>query len=767
MNFMSKKSFRYINSSAPKIDALAKARGNAKYTDDLEFDRMLYGKLLRSTLAHGRIKKIDVSKARALRGVRAILTGTDLPIRYGILPVSQDELALALGKVRYIGEPVAAVAATSEETAFEALKLIRVEYEPIDPVLSIKDALKSVQSVHDEGNLHKAVSLEFGQTQSTGADYSREDLFYYEGNTHLALEEHSAVALWQKGRLTLHSSSQTPFLLRKILAKALEIPETSVRVKVAAVGGGFGGKLDPFAHEICAAKIAMITGRPVKFTLTREEVFYCHRGRHPAVMWIKTDWKKDGRLLDMHFKAALDGGAYGSFGVVCVYYQGALQPVTYKIPHYRFESARYFTNKPPCGPKRGHGTPQPRFALEVHLDKVAEELGQDPVALRLKNLMTPDSVTVNQLKVTSCGLNACIEKVAEVSGFRRKHGRLPPGKGVGFALGSYLCGAAVPIYWNDEPHTTVRITAGRKSGLTVYCGATDIGQGCDMVVASVVAEILGISIHRLRLVMADTDTTPPDLGSYSSRVTLMAGNAAKDAAEKFKSQVLAIAGKKETSFERTLQSALRKKNRIESSGSYKPPAKLGRFKGSGVGPSPAYSFSACVAEVTCDVETGEVGVSKITFAHDIGRAINRLAVEGQIEGGIAMALGEAFFEEQVYDERGLHRKPSILDYKIPTMEDMPELEIFLVETGDPAGPFGAKEVGQGPLLPVIPAIANAIYDAVGVRIDETPFTPEKILLALERKAMARAPRVGPDKFPDIVFPEPFAVRPVSAVQASC
>ena len=746
--------FKHIGRSPRKIDALAKASGRAKYTDDLSLPGMLHGRLLRSPHAHADILGIDAARAEKLAGVRAVITGEVLPVRYGIIPVSQDESALAIGRVRYVGEPVAAVAADDEETASEALELIEVSYRPLPACLGIEEAAKEPSG--PESRLDKAIAYEFGESSSQEAALERTDLFFYEGNTHLPLEEHAALAVWKDDKLTLWCSSQTPFHLRRIVAKVFAMPEERVRVIVPALGGGFGGKLDPFSHDICAADLARRTRRPVKFALTREEVFYCHRGRHPSLMRIRSAWARDGRILDLDFEACLDGGAYGSFGVVCTYYHGALQPTTYRLPHYRFRAARLATNKPPCGPKRGHGIPQPRCALEVHIDKAAEQLGINPVDLRLKNLTAPDSITVNMLRIGSSGLRECVETVAKASNFRGRHGRLPYGRGLGFALGSYLSGAGVPIYWNEGPHSRIRIAATADGALTLYSGATDIGQGSDTVVVTVAAEVLGIAVQRIRLVAADTELTPLDLGSYSSRVTYMAGNAAKQAAENLKAQVERLAGRRGP-FEAALRAALKKTKTLEAWGSYTPPKKFGTFKGSGVGVSPAYSFSACVAEALCDCETGLVRVEKIHFAHDIGRALNRASVLGQVEGGIHMGLGEAFSEEQVFHPNGLHRKPSLLDYKVPGVFEMPDLDIHLVESDDPGGPFGAKEVGQGPLIPVVPAVANAIYDAVGVRIDSTPFTPEKVLAALDAKARGGLGRLGPQRFPEVPFPEPIRV----------
>jgi CO/xanthine dehydrogenase Mo-binding subunit len=533
---------------------------------------------------------------------------------------------------------------------------------------------------------------------------------------------------------------------------------------------------------MAVARLAQITGRPVKTTLTREEVFYTHRGRHPVLMWVRSGVRKDGEILALHFRTWLDGGAYGSYGVASTFYTGALQTVTYRIGRYKFEGCRVFTNKPPCGPKRGHGTPQPRFALEVHLDRIAEELGLDPAEMRRRTVVPEHRKTVNHLTVTTCGLPECIERVVAASGWRDKHGKLPPGRGIGFAASSYLTGAGLPIYWNDMPHSGAMVKVDRGGGVTVFCGSIDIGQGSDSVLAYVVAEVLGIRPEDVRVVTADTDLTPVDLGSYSSRVTLMTGNAARQAAETLRGQLLAAAARKLAvpaealeardrriflrddparglAFDEAARLAEAADGTLVAAGSYTPPRRAARFKGAGVGPTPAYSYSACVVELRVDEETGDVRVDHVWIAHDGGTAINPLLVEGQVEGSIYMGLGEALMEESAFRPHGLHKIPSLLEYKSPTTLETPEITTILVETYDPEGPFGAKEAGQGPLLPVIPAIANAVYDAVGVRIDEVPITPEKILKSLDQKAQGRAARVGPERLPHTEFPEPTRVPP--------
>ncbi|HEX9688338.1 MAG TPA: molybdopterin cofactor-binding domain-containing protein [Thermoanaerobaculia bacterium] len=791
---MTRAQTRVVGRPFPKVDAAPKVTGQTKFADDLFLPRMLHCKLLRSKVAHARLLRVDASKALALPGVVAVATGRDLPIAFGILPVSQDEHALALEKVRYVGDPVAAIAALDEDTAFDALDSIEVQYEPLPPIGSIEDAIDhpadSPQRIHeygDGGNFHKLVTMEFGDTGSgfAKADRIYEDLFFYEGSTHLPLEQHAAVAdFGPDGKLTVWSSTQTPHYVHRALAKVLQMPAARIRVVATPNGGGFGGKSDPFNHEIVVAHLSRVTGRPVKICLTREEVFYCHRGRHPTLMRVKTGVKKDGALTAMHFQSILDGGGYGSYGVASTYYTGALQTVTYRVPAYRFDGARVFTNKPPCGPKRGHGTPQPRYALEVHLDKIAGDLGLDPAEMRKAHLVPPNSLTANFLRVGSMGLATCIDKVVLASGWRERRGKLPLGRGLGLACSSYICGAGLPIYWNSMPQSGVQLKLDRGGGVTVFCGSTEIGQGSDSVLAYVVAEILGLDPFDIRVVTADTDLTPVDLGSYSSRVTLMTGNAAVQAAERARELLVeAVAAKlgipktrvalaegrvfdvedpeNGMAFADAVVLAEARFGTIGTVGSYTPPPSAGRYRGAGVGPSPAYSYSAAVVEVDVDPETGIYTVPKVWIAHDVGKCINPVLVVGQVEGSVYMGLGEAMMEEMAYrsgvNGNVVHKFPSLLEYKSPTTKEMSEVVTFLIEDPDPNGPFGAKEVGQGPLLPIPPAVANALFDAVGVRVDEIPATPEKVLAALKLAAQGKPARVGPTRFPDVPYPPPMRV----------
>jgi 4-hydroxybenzoyl-CoA reductase alpha subunit len=778
---------RVVGTPRRKVDAAAKVTGELRFADDLSLPRMLHCKLLRSRYPHAKILGIDTSRAEALPGVVAVMTGRELPIPFGILPISQDEHALCPDRVRFVGDPVAAVAAIDEDTAAEACSLIHVQYEELPAIASLDDAFAAPQpQLHDyadDGNVHKVISLDFGGVDEAfaSADLVREDVFFYEGNTHLPMEQHASLAQWSTdGKLTVWSSTQTPHYLHRALAKVLEMDPAHIRVIATPNGGGFGGKSDPFGHEIVVAALARKTGRPVKIALTREEVFYCHRGRHPVLMWIRTGVKRDGSIVAMDFKSFLDGGAYGSYGVASAYYTGALQTVTYEVPAYRFRGARVFTNKPPCGPKRGHGTPQPRFAVECQLDKIAEELDLDPAEMRKRILQPANSVTANWLRIGSMGLGRCIDAVVEASGWKERYRNLPFGRGLGIACSSYITGAGLPIYWNSMPHSSVQLKLDRSGGVAAFCGSIDIGQGSDSVLAYIVAEVLGIDPLDIRVVTGDTDLTPIDLGSYSSRVTLMTGNAAIQAAERARDTIagavteklgiprgrLVFAGRrvfdsedpeKGVSFAEAVQIAETKHGAIGATGSYKPPRSPGRYKGAGVGPSPAYSYSCAIAEVEVDPGTGIVRVPKVWIGHDLGQAINPLLAIGQVEGSVYMGLGEALMEEMTYRDKQrnvVHHHPSMLEYKSITTHEMCDVETFLIEDPDPNGPFGAKEVGQGPLLPLPPAVANAVYDAVGVRVDEVPISPHAVLRALKDKMRGKEGRHGPSKVPDYAFPEP-------------
>jgi 4-hydroxybenzoyl-CoA reductase subunit alpha len=539
----------------------------------------------------------------------------------------------------------------------------------------------------------------------------------------------------------------------------------------------------------------------VKITYTREEVFWAHRGRPRTIVDLKTGVKKDGRITAVHARVVQDGGAYCSYGVVTILYSGALLGALYDIPNIQYDGYRVLTNKPACGAMRGHGTVNVRFAFESQLDELAAKIGIDPAEIRQRNLLQPPCITVNGLRVHSYGLPECIEKTVERSEWKNRKGKLPKGRGLGIACSHYVSGAANSIIRSDMPHSTVNIKIDRDGGVVVYTGASEIGQGSDTMTAQIAAETLGCSLPRVRVIAADTDLTPIDIGSYSSRVTFMAGNATLRAAQEVKKLIAAAAAKKmdcspedlifrndtvgrknghvgmaaigrpaepssaatvsgrvdgqilrgslqqkrkdegpkdQMTFEEAVVAAIDFHGALTGTGSYAPPAEArgGKHKGAGVGPSPAYSYSAQVAEVSVDEDTGEVTVHKVWAAHDCGRALNPVSVEGQIIGSVWMGMGQALTEEMVWKD-GMLMNPGLLEYRSPSSVESPEVEPIIVESIDPEGPFGAKECSEGSLAATIPAIANAIYDAVGVRLHESPFTPERVLAAIRAKKNAK------------------------------
>ena len=804
--------FSIIGKPTAMVDAAEKTTGGGKYTDDLSVPGMLVGKILHSPYPHARIKHIDTTRAEKLDGVVAVVIGKDAPNPYGILPVGHDEHALALDKVRYVGDNVACVVAISESVAEQAAELIDVEYEVLRAYFDPEESMKAeADLIHDNkpGNMEKDYHHVFGDPDKgfAEADHVAEARFIANEVTHAAMEPHSTLASFEfdphtgkPGRLTVWSSTQVPYYLQHKLSLVLEMPMAQIRVIKPLVGGGFGGKSEVIPLEIIAAVAARKAQAPVKITYTREEVFWAHRGRPRTIIDLKTGVKNDGCITAVKARVVQDGGAYCSYGVVTILYSGALLGALYDIPHIQYDGYRVLTNKPACGAMRGHGTVNVRFAFESQLDELATAIGMDPAEIRQRNLLKPPCITVNGLRVQSYGLPECIEKTVERSGWKQRRGRLAKGRGLGIACSHYVSGAANSIIRSDMPHSTVNIKIDRDGGVVVYTGASEIGQGSDTMTAQVAAEILGCTLSRVRVIAADTDVTPIDIGSYSSRVTFMAGNATLRAAEDVKKRIAAAAakkmncaaddlvfrddlvskkgsippsGKKDQSEElevtqagasvsgrvegQILRGSLQQKRKEEGpkewmtfeeavvaaidfhgaltgTGSYAPPpeARGGKHKGGGVGPSPAYSYSAQVAEVSVDEETGEVTVHKVWAAHDCGRALNPVSVEGQIIGSVWMGMGQALSEEMVWKD-GMLMNAGMLEYRSPSSVESPEVEPIIVESIDPEGPFGAKECSEGSLAATIPAISNAIYDAVGVRLHESPFTPERVLSALRAK----------------------------------
>ncbi len=755
--------FSVVGKPRPYIEAVKKVKGEADYADDIKIKNSLYCKFLRSTYPHAKIDEIDTAEAVKSEGVKAIITGKDIPGKFGVLPISEDETAIAVEKTRYIGEIVAAVAAETEALALDACNKIKVKYSPLTPFFEMDESLNDIgenEKIHAHckfnNNIHKKAELRFGDQKEAlknSAHVIKND-FTFPGLNHAFTEPHAASAYWDENGLTIISATQVPHYLHRYLAKVLGEPMNRIRVIKPYVGGGFGGKSDPFPHEIIISHLAKITGRPVRVKLTREEVFLTNHGRHPTRISMALGVNENGSFDTIDADIVIDGGAYGSFGVVTTYYNGVLLQAPYKLDNFGFRTRRVYTNKPQCGAMRGHGAVNPRFAIETIIDEAAQKLNRDPIELRLKNLLPADTLTIGQFRITSNGSVESLKSVRKRSGWKDKFRKLPFGRGIGVACGFYISGSNLPIHWNEYPQSVVHLKVDLDGRVLITSGASDIGQGSDTMLAIIVAEVLGLSMDNIYVLAADTLITPIDLGSYSSRVTFMAGNAAKMAAENLRKKILgSIAANKnipaeelniqnemvfsndrsiEMSWKDAIEIATRKIGALNTSGFYNSPKLGGDFKGAGAGLSPSYSFGAVAAEVQVDLKTGIVKVENMWGAHDCGRALNPLAVEGQLEGSWHMGMGQALSEQMKF-HNGLLVNGNFLDYKIPTSADTPMFDTEIIESIDPEGPFGAKECGEGALHPSVPAIANAVYDAVGVRIRSLPIDPEFILAELKKK----------------------------------
>ncbi len=779
------KEYSVINTRLPRVDARAKATGEARYTDDLSMPNMLYGALLQSPVAHARIRKIDTSKARKLAGVKDVATAKEAgAVKFGVSPARYDETLFCVDKVRYVGDEIAAVAAVDLETALEAVALIEVEYEELPAVFDPFEAIKEGAAViHDDypNNICAEVHQEFGNVEEAfkACDYVRTDKFVNKKQDGAFLEPQACLAVYDSATgLTLYTSTQSPHYVQRTLAMVLGLPIGKVRVVKPYVGGGFGPKVAASTLELTTSLMSIRTGKPVKMTFDREQVFWHSRARHQFFHELTTGVKKDGTLMALQNTCYLDGGAYSSFGIATVYYAGSLLGAPYKLPNMKYDGYRIYTNKPANGAQRGHGGVAARAAWEQQLDVIAEELGIDPIEFRLKNMLQRGDTTCNDFNMSSFGMRECLEAVRDGSGWEKKKGKLPKGKGIGVACGFFVSGAGFPIYRSETFHSTAMVKLSEDGGTAnLYTASAEIGQGSDTILTQIAAEALGVGYNDVRISSGDTDFGI-DLGAYSSRQTLMSGHAVKQAAEDAKRQVLEVLSEKTNipvedmnikggliyfkksgpdfsalranyvkehrgwtepptgdhlTFVEAARIAYLARGTIVGTGAYKPKELGGKYKGAAVGTSPAYGCSAQVVEVTVDMETGQVTVDKMTDAHDCGFAINRTNVEGQMQGSLSMGLGEALFEEIKFDGKGRVANPTLGEYRIPTCLDMPNVDTIIIESDEPNGPFGAKEVGEGAIMPTIPAILNAVYNATGVRISELPMTSERVFHALKEK----------------------------------
>ena len=753
------------------VDANAKVTGQAWYGDDVRLPNEIIGRILRSPHHYARIRSIDTSAAEAMPGVLAIATGEDAPDTFGVLPVTKDEHAMAVEKVRHVGDLVACVAAVDEATAMDALNAIVVDYEELTPEFDPRKGLEDVdEPIHWRGKYHvgktnvqKRVHQAFGDRSAVDdAAATSRRAWRFEGVHHGFTEPHAVVAHWDaNGRLQLYTPQQVPHYTHRALATVLKVPMHQINVIRTFVGGGFGGKSDPFPHEMCAAILARKSGRPVRITFDREEVYWINRGRHPSYIEVKLDADKDGRIAGLDVDALIDGGAFASFGHVTSYYNGVLATAPYELGSFHYTGARVWTNKPASGAMRGHGAVNTRCAVEVGLDDIAEQLAVDPISLRMANLLPPHSRTISGFRITSNGMREALRRVKEESGWDQKFRQMPLGKGIGIGCGFFISGSGLPIHWdpNRFPHATVHLQIDMDGGVTVHTGAADIGQGSTTAVAQVVSEVLGLPLEMIHVRSHESDTSPVDLGSYSSRVTFMNCNAAIRAAMEVREELLnaawdllgyhpstlvmvdrRIVYKHDPSISVSYLEALHKaqedKGALIARGAYRSPPMGGVHKGAAAGLAPAYSFSAYVAEVDVDIETGLVKCTRVWAAHDCGKALNPLAVEGQIIGSCHMGLGQVLSERMVYGRTGHLQNANLLQYQIPSVHEMPHVTPIIVESSDPEGPFGAKEAGEGPLLPVLPAVCNAVYDAIGVRPSSLPLTPDVVWGDIQKRMKA-------------------------------
>lgn len=759
--------FTEVGRSIPRLDGVAKVTGKVQYTDDLVLPRMVYGKILRSPYAHAKIIDIDYSEALKLDGVLEVITGEDCPIPYGIVPHNANEHALAVDKVRNWGEGVAAVAAVDEATAEKALELIKVKYEVLEALTDPREAVK-----RDDLRIHEDApnNISYEGVQTYGdpdkaleeSYFVQEQEYYSSYVTHAFIEPQSAIADFDNntGKLHLYATCQVPHYTHQQLAKVLEMPLNKIRITVPLIGGGFGGKGVASQADFCTAILSRKIGRPVKITYERSEVFATNNGRHPCYMKFKMGFDKEGKITAVDFTNLMEGGAYAGWGIVVLFYTASMVHIPYKVPNVRFDGKRVYTNKPTCGAHRGLGGVQPRFAMEQMLDEAAAHFGMSPYEIRKINAVESGYTAKSLMYVPHSEYKKCLDEVVEKSGYMEKHGKLPYGKGIGLSGGYYISGTSYTLYLSYKPHTVATIRVDEENGVTVYCGATDIGQGVDTVMAQMAAETLGVKSEDVKVIPRDTEVSTFDLGTFASRLTFATGWAIRQAAEKINAELFPTAAaimkcrgeevavkdgmfysiyekkRKSVSWDEVVTAYIESNGPLVASGQFTPPRRKGIQQGGNIGHSPTFGFSAQIAEVDVDLETGQVTVEKITEAGDCGQPINPMSVEGQVHGSIQMGMGQALTEEMKIAPDGTFLNPSFHDYKLPTTVDMPDIDANIVEAYDPSAPYGGKESGEGPIQPTAPAIFNAVYDAIGVRFTEMPLSPAKVLNAIKEKRAA-------------------------------
>ncbi len=769
MNVIEKDSL--IGKRITKFDAPDKARGATRYIHDLNLPNQLYGKIKRSDRIHARIVNIDTSKARALPGVHVVLTGNDVPHNHP-LGHSQDNPPLKTDKVRSQRDEIAAVAAETPELAEEAVRLIEVEYEDLPIVTDPEEALREgAPVIHDShpDNITMTWHYDHGDISQGEAesDIIIEDEFSLHYVTHCCMGVSGIIATFEpNGNLLLYSNTQVPFLHKREFAQVLGMKPDQIRIIQPPIGGGFGSKLDIYPFEPICIFLAQAAKRPVKLVFTREEEFIASPTRQPVKMTLRSGVRKDGTLTFRECRTLHDNGAYTSWGASTPFVMMQTISSLYRVPHCSYDTTVVYTNNPYAGSFRGYGNLQGTFAVEIHMDKLAEAIGMDPLEFRLKNAQEAGEVTGQGMHFKSCGFKDCLRIAAEHSDFLARHKAYaqaretcgPVKRGIGMASMLHVGGGA-KIYPSDGCGTILKLDD--FAHVTVMTGASEIGQGSETVIAQLVCEELGVPLSAVTIVNNDTDITPWDVGVHASRTTFIAGNSAIRAARKARAKILDAAAKvtnlapdeldlragfivRAADGEALMElgkmiRALHFQDKAElvmTTDYYEPPSQHQdkHFKGD---VSAAYAWATQIVEVEVDTETGIVKLLKVTSAHDVGRVLNRLGIEGQIEGGIVMGQGYALTEDLIIKD-GVCQNPAFRDYKLVTAPEIPEMDIHFIETMDGEGPQGAKGVGESPAICMAAATANAIYNATGVRITALPFTPEKVYRALHPERLAQA-----------------------------
>jgi 4-hydroxybenzoyl-CoA reductase subunit alpha len=764
-----------VGARLPFVDGVEKVTGGARYTADLPAPNALVGMILRSTYAHAELLEVDISQALKTPGVRAVITGDACDMPYGVIPIAQNEFPLARGKVRYIGDPIAAVAAVDEDSARLAISRIRVTVRELPAYFKAADARAAdAVQLHDNkvGNIEREVHNEFGDTAAgfAQADLVREETYACAEVHHAMMEPNATLAAWdtERAHLTLWSVTQVPYYVHLILSQCLKMEAAHIRVIKPFIGGGFGHRTECLNFEVICALLARAARGTVRLLQTREETFLAHRGRPETHIRLKLGMKRNGRLTAAQAEVVQRGGAYGGYGLVTILYSGALLNGLYDIPAVKYDGYRVYSNTPACGAMRGHGTVNIRFAFESLFDTMADELGLDAIEARRCNLLKAPTDTINGLKVMSYGLPECLDWVEAASGWKERKGKLAPqgriGRGLGIACSHFVSGSAKPVHWSGEPHAVIILKLDFDAAVTILTGAADIGQGSSTVITQVVAEVLGIAYHRIRIIANDSAITPKDNGSYSSRVTFMVGNAAAQAAENLKRVLVTAAARRlkveeaqvewlgeaasvvddpqrQIAFADIVEEALVGTGTLTVKGTYTCPPEFqgGKQRGGAVGSTMGFSYAAQAVEVSVDLDLGTVAVDKVWAAIDCGFAINPMSVEGQVQGAVWMGMGQTISEETVY-ENGRHMCANLLDYRVPTMAESPDIDVHIVQSLDPNGPFGAKEASEGPLSGFMSALAAAVQDATGHRFTALPITPARVFAALHQEVV---PATGP------------------------